>query len=109
SLPTGRLPAQIVSADLNRDGRDDLIVRNASDGTLSIYISVRDSTVPDPTFIGPKGTGFQLFGFSVTLPVGLGVSDVQAVDISGDGALDLVVANKLTGQVSILLNRGDGT
>ena len=45
----------------------------------------------------------------VTLPVGLGVSDVQAVDTTGSGRLDLVVTNKLTGQVSILHNLGDGT
>ena len=44
----------------------------------------------------------------VTLPVGLGVSDVQAVDTTGSGTLDLVVTNKLTGQVSILRNLGDG-
>ena len=45
----------------------------------------------------------------MTLPVGLGVSDVQAVDTTGSGALDLVVTNKLTGQVSVLLNLGNGT
>ena len=45
----------------------------------------------------------------MTLPVGLGVSDVQAVDTTGSGTLDLVVTNKLTGQVSILRNLGDGT
>ena len=45
----------------------------------------------------------------MTLPVGLGVSDVQAVDTTGSGRLDLVVTNKLTGQVSILRNLGDGT
>ncbi len=41
--------------------------------------------------------------------MGLGVSDVQAVDTTGSGRLDLVVTNKLTGQVSILRNLGDGT
>ena len=45
----------------------------------------------------------------MTLPVGLGVSDVQAVDTTGSGALDLVVTNKLTGQVSVLRNLGNGT
>ena len=43
------------------------------------------------------------------MPVGLGVSDVQAVDTTGSGRLDLVVTNKLTGQVGILQNLGDGT
>ena len=41
--------------------------------------------------------------------MGLGVSDVQAVDTTGSGRLDLVVTNKLTAQVSILPNLGDGT
>ena len=45
----------------------------------------------------------------MTLSVGLGVSDVQAVDTTGDGRLDLVVTNELTGQVSVLRNLGDGT
>src|SRR5262249_39603597 len=35
ALPTGLLPAQIVSADLNTDGFNDLVVRNAGDGTLT--------------------------------------------------------------------------
>ncbi len=37
SLATGRLPAQIIAADLNGDGWDDLVVRNAGDGTLSLF------------------------------------------------------------------------
>ncbi len=37
SLTTGQLPAQIIAADLNGDGWDDLVVRNAGDGTLSVY------------------------------------------------------------------------
>ena len=32
-LTTGKLPGVIVAADLNHDGWDDLIVRNAGDGT----------------------------------------------------------------------------
>ena len=34
---TGKMPAQIVVADLNRDGWNDLVVRNAGDGTLSVF------------------------------------------------------------------------
>src|SRR5262249_36598213 len=43
------------------------------------------------------------------IPAGLGVSDVRAVDTSGDDSLDLVITNKLTGQVSVLRNGGDGS
>ena len=37
SLATGPLPAQIIAADLNGDGLTDLVVRNAGDGTLSVF------------------------------------------------------------------------
>ncbi len=68
----------------------------------------RDKTGSGPTSIGPRATGNQLFGFPITLSAGIGVSDVQAVDTTGDGRLDLVVTNELTGQVSVLLNLGGG-
>ncbi|MFI5454651.1 MAG: FG-GAP-like repeat-containing protein [Isosphaerales bacterium] len=101
SLTTGQLPAQIISADLSGDGLTDLVVRIAGDGTLSVYFGSRLTGPIDPldrpTFSAP-----------LTISVGLGVSDVQAVDTSVDGRLDLVVTNKLTGQVSVLLNLGGG-
>jgi hypothetical protein len=98
SLATGRLPAQIIAAHLNNTGWDDLVVRNAGDGTLSVFFNAGP---PGP------GTGTTPFLPPVTLPVGLGVSDVQAVDTTGDGQLDLVVTNKLTGQVVVLRNWGN--
>jgi hypothetical protein len=103
SLATGRLPAQIIAADLNRDGPDDLVIRNAGDGTLTVYRS--------GGFVGPRSAGSDLPSWlpPVTLTVGLGVSDVQAVDTTGSGSLDLVVTNKLSGQVSVLHNWGDGS
>ena len=96
SLPTGSLPAQIISADLDGDGRTDLVVRNAGDGTLSVFFGTGFNS---SKFTGPVNPRF----------IGRGVSDVQAIDTSGTGTLDLVVTNKLSGQVSILRNRGNGT
>jgi len=95
---TGFLPAQIITADLNGDGLTDLVVRNAGDVTLSVFF--------DTEFVGPINPKFVTPQFSppVTIPVGLGVSDVEVVDTTGSGRLDLVVTNKLTGQVSILQN-----
>ena len=39
SLTTGQLPAQIIAADLTGTGWDDLVVRNAGDGTLSVFFA----------------------------------------------------------------------
>jgi hypothetical protein len=107
SLATGRLPAQIIAADLNGDGLTDLVVRNAADGTLSVYFGAH---FVRGDFIGPLDLRFVAPSFlpPLTLSAGIGVSDVQAVDTTGSGSLDLVVTNKLTGQVSIFENLGNG-
>ncbi len=97
SLITGQLPAQIIAADLNGSGWDDLVVRNAGDGTLSLFFSNET---------GSFATGFNPFQSPVTLFVGLGVSNVEAVEDASGRGIELVVTNKLTGQVSIV---GDGT
>ena len=107
SLATGELPAQIIATDLGGDGLTDLVVRNAGDGTLSVFFG---TTLSNIKFVGPVSSlDPPTFLPPVTLPVGLGVSDVQAVDTTGSGALDLVVTNELTAQVSVLLNQGNGT
>jgi hypothetical protein len=101
SLTTGRLPAQIIAADLNDDGWTDLVVRNAADGTLSIYQGYQSFAPFNPNNMGPA------FSPPVTISLGPGVSDVQAIDTTGDGRLDLVVTNQLTGQVCVLRNLGN--
>jgi hypothetical protein len=107
SLNTGRLPAQIIAADLNGDGWTDLVVRNAGDGTLSVFFGTASG---QNGFVGPIAPQFTPPSFSrpLTLAVGLGVSDVEAVNTTGSGRLDFLVTNKLTGEVSILRNSGDG-
>src|SRR5262249_61671823 len=48
-LATGPQPAQILSADLDQNGRIDLVVRNAGDGTLSVFPADGHARVPSPT------------------------------------------------------------
>ncbi len=103
SLATGHLPAQIIAANLNGDGMTDLVVRNAGDGTLSVFFGTEFVGPINPQFVTPQ------FFPPVTVPVGQGVSDVQAIDTTGSGLLDLVVTNQVSGQLGILRNLGNGT
>jgi hypothetical protein len=50
-----------------------------------------------------------LFGPAITYPVGFEPADVAIGDLNLDGAIDLVVANRGSGTVSILLNDGSGS
>lgn len=49
------------------------------------------------------------FDAPVVYPTGSAPSAVLAIDLDGDGDLDLVAANRLTHNVSVMLNEGDGT
>ena len=85
SLTTGVLPAQVIVADLNHDGWSDLVVRNAGAGTLSVFYG---SHFDKSSFVGPIDPRFEFpprFAPPLTIQVGLGVSDVQAVDTTGSG------------------------
>jgi len=101
SLPTGSLPAQIVTADLTGDGWNDLVVRSAGDGTLSVDLNAGNESGPFTTLPPP-------FLTPVTMAVGPGVSDVTLADVSGDARTDIVVTDKTTGEVGVLRNLGPG-
>jgi hypothetical protein len=91
-LATGSEPAEIVAADLDGNGVTDLVVRNAGDGTLSVY----------------PGDGNGWFLPPSVLSVGLGASDVQVADLQQNGLLDIVYTDRLSGEVGVLENLGGG-
>jgi hypothetical protein len=102
SLPTGLLPAQIATADLTGNRTNDLVLRNAGDGTVSIYFNTQAGSGPYSTLLAP-------FLTPVTLTVGPGVSGVTLADLSRDGRADIVVTYRATGEVGVLRNLGGGT
>ena len=83
-------------ADLNGDGIPDLIVANSGSNNVLIYPGLGNGQ------FGPALNGGHGF-FTGTNPVGISVADVN-----GDGRPDLVVANKGSNDVSILLNQPQG-
>ncbi len=88
---------EVASADLNRDGKADLVV---TDGIKSAYVAL--------------GNGDGTFGPSTKIALDTDPIGIAIGDLNGDGILDLAIAifgpiNSSHGQVAILLGTGDGT
>src|SRR5690606_29379123 len=92
TLATGRLPSQIRSADLNGDGRHDLVVANLLSGTLQVMLAAADGSFVD----SPQ-----------QLPTGVGPTDFELLDFDGNGTIDLATINQLSGDSTLFLNAGD--
>lgn len=93
-------PSSVAIADVNDDGKPDLIVANSSGPYPA-----------DHAFVAVlMGNGDGTFQSPVTYDAGaLGeLSDVVVADVNGDRKLDLVVAY-FTGSIAVLLGNGDGT
>ncbi len=91
------LPTQLVLADLNGDGKLDLVSGQFGANFFSV----------DAVFL-QRGNGDGTFGSPVALPAGYAGVSMTAVDLNGDGRLDLAVANAFSNSVSVLLNKGGG-
>lgn len=105
-----RAGGTIEVADVNGDGIDDLLVGNRFELSLS--------GLPDsPALIETQCTGdFDILmavdaqAFEVkTFDAGGAPVSLSAGDIDADGDTDIVVANLGCDDVSVLINRGDGT
>jgi hypothetical protein len=86
-------PVSIVAADVNGDGKPDLIVADSGTNKISVLIN--------------SGTG--TFGTAVPYSVGKVPSAVAVGDLNGDGFPDIAVTNSADSTVTILLNSGSGT
>jgi hypothetical protein len=90
----GADPSSVTTADVNGDGRPDLIATNSGAGTVSVLL---DTTAPGATT--PSFAGQQEFATGDTTP-----ESVTTADLNGDGRPDLVVADGGGDTVSVLLN-----
>jgi hypothetical protein len=83
---------KIAAADLNGDGRTDLVRTNAASNSVSVFLGQTDRTFLEvPTIATNPGPG----------PVAL-------ADFDADGNFDIATANA-DGSVSVFLGNGDGT
>lgn len=90
-IPVGQSPTSVAIADLNRDGKLDLLVTNGNSNTVSVLL----------------GTGGGTFGPKTDYVTGSQPASVGVGDFNRDGAPDLAVANHLSRTLAIFL--GDGT
>jgi hypothetical protein len=110
----GRVADSVVVADVNGDGRPDLLVANycgltgyctnASSGVVGVLLGNGDGTFQAPLTYDSGGYG---------------ADSVAAADVSGDGKPDLMVLNECGGSnictgtsdgtVGVFLGNGDGT
>jgi hypothetical protein len=96
----------VVAADVNGDGKADLLVGNecgltdCSNGVASVLLGNGDSTFQTPAIYGSGG----LYTFSLAV-----------ADVNGDSKPDLLIGNMCadgtcsSGSVGVLLGNGDGT
>jgi len=89
----GGNPTSVATADVNGDGKQDLISANFNDNTLTVLTN--------------NGSG--VFVLASTPGVGSNPGWVTAVDINGDGKPGLVSANYYGNSLSVLTNNGSGS
>ncbi len=92
---TGTQPYSIAVGDFNNDGFLDLAVANLTSNSVSILLGKGDGTFQ---------AGSTLLTGASTQPM-----YIVAVDLNGDGILDLVVANKAAGTIGVFIGNADGT
>jgi hypothetical protein len=94
----GSYPASVAVADLNGDGKPELVVANERSNSVSVLL----------------GSGDGSFQPQYTFSVGSYPYSVGVADLNGDGVPDIVVANRGSSfhpddSVSVLLGNGDGS
>jgi len=92
-----QLTASISAADIATPGTASVTVSSPGGGSSNVLFFPVATPIASPAL---TGTAF---------PAGTGPGSVATGDFNGDGKLDLVVPDTASGNVSILLGKGDGT
>lgn len=84
--------ADVLSVDINNDGRPDLVTANSGSGDLSVLMNA--------------GSG--KFRRATDIPLDFAPAMLSSLDFNGDGRIDLVAAGASANQVAVLINNGAG-
>lgn len=93
-IGVGKGPGPIAVADINHDGKPDIMVANTEDGTITVLLG--------------DGKGQFSPATGAPFPCGKNPSDIAVADMNDDGTPDLVIANTQTPYITILLGDGKG-
>ena len=107
-FPAGAGPSTVATADLNGDGKLDMVVANALTNTISVLLGNGDGIFQTPRQFA-IGAFKSPIGFASVLGLPNFRRQVVIADFNGDHIPDVAVSNFDSGDVSILLGRGDGT
>ncbi len=92
TFTVGNGPVSVKIADMNSDGKPDIIVANG-DNTVSVLLN---TMMPGATTAG--------FSTQQSFNVGNGLSSLTLADINSDNKPDLIGTNKTNNTISVLLN-----
>ena len=88
---TGSLPRYVSLADIDGDGKPDLLITNEGSNTISIYRNTSTA-------------GTVSFASRVNFSTGSSPNVIAVRDIDGDGKPDVAVSNWVSGTVSVFRN-----
>jgi len=88
----GWKPMPVAVADLNGDGKLDLVVGNRNGGNVSVLL----------------GTGTGTFAAPVNCDLGIYPEAVAIADMNGDSKLDILAAVSVNNMISLIMGNGNG-
>ncbi|RFZ83275.1 hypothetical protein DYU05_14155 [Mucilaginibacter terrenus] len=94
-IQSGEGPTSLGTADLDGDGKVDLVVANGLSNTISIYRNISVMGTINANSFAPK----------FDIPTGFLPNNLDIADLDGDGKLDIVVANYVSNTLSIFKNQ----
>ena len=89
----GSSPTAIVAADINLDGKADILTANRDSDDFSLRLGNGDGTFQNEHYP----------------PAGSRPQDLAVADLNADGLPDVAVVNEFDDSVSVYFNDGDGT
>ena len=95
TYPVGNTPRNLAVADVNGDGKLDVLTANENSSTIGVLL----------------GNGNGTFQAPATFSAGTGSNphDIAVADVNGDGRPDVLTANYGANSAGVLLGNGNGT